>query len=177
MSTISQWRQKLPKQKILSSNWKDIWTIGHVQNHCSTLLRRILRPIVLSKKKPRILSEQKTAEQALVNALTRFHKRRLDSLRNKLESRPTFSSRKRTHVNRQSRSESQSASNIVNNDNVKLAELEKRIIDLTNIVSADVISTNKRVESYCLYITVCTLAPDYSQHCILWTISNHHNPF
>ena len=24
MSTISQWRQKLPKQKILSSNWKDI---------------------------------------------------------------------------------------------------------------------------------------------------------
>ena len=73
---------------------------------------------------------KQTAEQALVNALTRFHKRRLDSLRNKLESRPTFSSRKRTHVNRQSRSESQSASNIVNNDNVKLAELEKRIIDL-----------------------------------------------
>ena len=91
---------------------------------------------------------KQTAEQALVNALTRFHKRRLDSLRNKLESRPTFSSRKRTHVNRQSRSESQSASNIVNNDNVKLAELEKRIIDLTNIVSTHVISTNKRVESY-----------------------------
>ena len=39
-------------------------------------------------------------------------------------------------------------SNIVNNDNVKLAELEKRIIDLTNIVSTHVISTNKRVESY-----------------------------
>ena len=48
---------------------------------------------------------KQTAEQALVNALTRFHKRRLDSLRNKLESRSTFSSRKRTHVNRQSRSE------------------------------------------------------------------------
>ena len=91
---------------------------------------------------------KQTAEQALVNALTRFHKRRLDSLRNKLESRPTFSSRKRTHVNTQSRSGSQSASNIVNNDNVKLAELEKRIIDLTNIVSTHVISTNKRVESY-----------------------------
>ena len=86
---------------------------------------------------------KQTAEQALVNALTRFHKRRLDSLRNKLESRPTFSSRKRTHVNRQSRSESQSASNIVNNDNVKLAELEKRIIDLTNIVSTHVLSTNQ----------------------------------
>ena len=91
---------------------------------------------------------KQTAEQALVNTLTSFHKRRLDSLGNKLESRPTFSSRKRTHVNRQSRSESQSASNIVNNDNVKLAELEKRIIDLTNIVSTHVISTNKRAESY-----------------------------
>ena len=29
---------------------------------------------------------KQTAEQALVNALRRFHKRRLDSLRNKLES-------------------------------------------------------------------------------------------
>ena len=57
MSTISQWRQKLPKQKILSSNWKDIWTIGHVWNHCSTLLRRILWPILLSKRKSRILSK------------------------------------------------------------------------------------------------------------------------
>ena len=37
---------------------------------------------------------KQTAEQALVNALTRFHKRRLDSLRNKLESRPTLSSRR-----------------------------------------------------------------------------------
>ena len=46
-----------------------------------------------------------------------------------------LSSRRHTHVIRQSRSESQSASNIVDNDNVKLAELEKRIIDLTNIVS------------------------------------------
>ena len=50
---------------------------------------------------------QQTAEQALVNTLTRSHERRLDSLRNKLESRPTLSSRRRTHVNRQSRSESQ----------------------------------------------------------------------
>ena len=33
-----------------SLNW-------HVRNHCSTLLRRILRPIVLSKKKSRILSK------------------------------------------------------------------------------------------------------------------------
>ena len=65
-----------------------------------------------------------------------------------METRPTLSSRRRTHVNRQSRSESQSASNIVNNDNVKLAKLEKRIIDLTNIVSTHVIRTNKRVESY-----------------------------
>ena len=62
--------------------------------------------------------------------------------------RPTLSSRRRTHVIRQSRSESQSASNIVNNDNVKLAELEKRITDFTNIVSTHVIRTNKRVESY-----------------------------
>jgi len=31
---------------------------------------------------------KQTAEQALVNALTRFHKRRFDSLRNKLETRP-----------------------------------------------------------------------------------------
>ena len=91
---------------------------------------------------------KQTAEQALVNALTRFHKRRLDSLKNKLESRPTLSSQRRTRVNRQSPFESQSVSNIVNNDNVKLAELEKRIIDLTNIVSTHVISTNKRVESY-----------------------------
>ena len=43
---------------------------------------------------------KQTAEQAFVNALTRFHKRRLDSLRNKLDSRPTLSSRRRTHVNR-----------------------------------------------------------------------------
>ena len=91
---------------------------------------------------------KQTAEQAFVNALTRFHKRRLDSLRKNLDSRPTLSSRRRTLVNRQSRFESQSASKIVNSDNVKLAELEKRIIDLTNIVSTHVISTNKRVESY-----------------------------
>lgn len=38
-------------------------------------------------------------------------------------------------------------SNIVNNDDVKLAKLEKRIIDLTNIVSTHVINTNKHVES------------------------------
>ena len=91
---------------------------------------------------------KQTAEQAFVNALTRFHKRRLDSLRKNLDSRPTLSSRRRTLVNRQSRFESQSASKIVNSDNVKLAELEKRIIDLTNIVSTHVNSTNKSVESY-----------------------------
>lgn len=78
---------------------------------------------------------KQTAKEAFVNELTHFHKRRLDSLRNKLETRPALLLRRRTHVNRKSRSELQSASNIVNNDNVKLAELEKRIIDLTNIVS------------------------------------------
>ena len=95
------------------------------------VLRQILPPIVLSKKKSRILSK-------LPNKHLLTPPRRLDSLRNKLESRPTPSSRRLTHENRQTRSESQSASNIVNNDNVKLAELEKRIIDLTNIVSAHV---------------------------------------
>ena len=100
------------------------------------VLRQILPPIVLSKKKSRILS--KLPNKHLLTPPTRIHKRRLDSLRNKLESRPTLSSRRLTHENRQTRSESQSASNIVNNDNVKLAELEKRIIDLTNIVSAHV---------------------------------------
>ena len=73
------------------------------------------------------------------------------ALETNFESRATLSSRRRTHVNRQSRSELQSASNIVNNDNLKLAELEKRIIDLTNIVSRHVISTNKRVESYIVF--------------------------
>ena len=112
---------------------------------------------------------KQTAEQALVNALTRFHKRRLNSLRNKLESRPTLSSRRRTHVNRQSRSESQSASNIVNNDNVKLAELEKRIIDLTNIVSTHVISTNKRVESYNIVFSEpsATTTNHFKSNCLL----------
>ena len=94
------------------------WNVYLILVPCVFIVANIAPDSTFQKE---IKDIKQTAEQALVNALTRFHKRRLDSLRNKLESRPTFSSRKRTHVNRQSRSEWQSASNIVNND-VKLAE-------------------------------------------------------
>jgi len=42
----------------------------------------------------------------------------------------------------------QPAPNIVNNDNLKLTELEKKILALTTIVSTHVINTNKHVENY-----------------------------
>ena len=99
-------------------------------------LRQILPPIVLSKKKSRILS--KLPNKHLLTPPHASINEGSTALETNFESRPTLSSRRLTHENRQTRSESQSASNIVNNDNVKLAELEKRIIDLTNIVSAHV---------------------------------------
>ena len=88
------------------------------------------------------------AEQEFVNALARFHKQRLENHKKKLKAGPTGLTHRSTVVHRQSRIESQSAQSIVNTTDVKIAELEKKITDLTDIVSAHVIKDNKQVEHY-----------------------------
>lgn len=88
------------------------------------------------------------AEQAFVNALSRFHKWRLENHQKKLKAGPTGLTHRNTAVHRQSRIESQSAQSIVNTTDAKIAELEKKITDLTDIVSAHVIKDNKQVEQY-----------------------------
>ncbi|KAL9977120.1 hypothetical protein ACROYT_G014493 [Oculina patagonica] len=75
------------------------------------------------------------AEQAFVNAFARFHKRRLENHKKKHKAGPTGLTHRSTVVHRQSRIESQSAQSIVNTTDVKIAELEKKITDLTDIVS------------------------------------------
>ena len=75
------------------------------------------------------------AEQSLVDALTRFHKRRLECQRKKLRafSQPN-ARRNRKHVTRQPLNDKQSANHIVNHNNVNLSHLLKQILDLKNIV-------------------------------------------
>ena len=90
-------------------------------NTMHQVLRRILRPIVLSKKESRIL--RKLPKRHLLTPSRASINEGSTALETNFESRPTLSSRRHIHVNRQTRSESQSTSNIVNNENVKLAEL------------------------------------------------------
>ena len=90
------------------------------------------------------------AEQNLVDALTRFHKRKLDGQRQKLRAFSQPHARRNKHVKRQPFNETQSANRIVNHNNVNLADLQKQISDLKEIVCSHVFknSANKQDKHY-----------------------------
>ncbi|KAL9978065.1 hypothetical protein ACROYT_G015545 [Oculina patagonica] len=92
------------------------------------------------------------AEQAFVNALSRFHNRRLESLKKKVKARPTVA-RTSTNVNRERHFESRKKDYpVITSTDEKLSKLEQKLTDLTNIVSTHLINNcqvnNKKVESY-----------------------------
>ena len=98
------------------------------------LLERELRDIKLK------------AEQSLISALTRFHKRKLQIQEKKLKANAAFAARKQSHVTRNPLKETHSANNIVHND-VNIADLQKQISDLKEIVCTHVLN-NKKEECY-----------------------------
>ena len=98
------------------------------------LLERELRDIKLK------------AEQSLISALTRFHKRKLQIQEKKLKANAAFAARKQKHVTRNPLKETHSANSIVHND-VNIADLQKQISDLKEIVCTHVLN-NKKEECY-----------------------------
>ena len=90
------------------------------------------------------------AEQSLVDALTRFHKRKLEGQKNKLRAFSKPNARKNKYVTRQPFNDTQSKNHIVNHNNVNLSDLQKQISDLKNIVFSHVImnSANKQDKQY-----------------------------
>ena len=90
-------------------------------------------------------------EQSLVDALIRFHKRRLEGQKKKLRafSQPN-ARRNRKHVTRQLLNDTQSANHIVNHNDVNLSDLQKQILDLKNIVFSHVLmnSASKQDKQY-----------------------------
>ena len=68
------------------------------------------------------------AEQSLISALTRFHKRKLEVQERRLKANAAFAARKQKPVTRNPLQETYSANNIVNND-VNIADLQKQISD------------------------------------------------
>ena len=98
------------------------------------LLERELRDIKLK------------AEQSLISALTGFHKGKLQIQEKKLKANAAFAARKQKHVTRNPLKETQSANNIVHND-VNIADLQKQISDLKEIVCTHVLN-NEKEECY-----------------------------
>ena len=86
------------------------------------------------------------AEQSLIIALTRFHKRKLQIQEKKLKANVAFAARKQKPVTRNPLKETHSANNIVHND-VNIADLQKQISDLKEIVCTHVLK-NKKEECY-----------------------------
>ena len=86
------------------------------------------------------------AEQSLISALTRFHKRKLQIQEKKLKANVAFAARKQKPVTRNPLKETHSANNIVHND-VNIADLQKQISDLKEIVCTHV-PKNKKEECY-----------------------------
>ena len=78
------------------------------------------------------------AEQSLVDALTRFHKRKLEGQKKKLRAFSQPNARRNKYVTRQGFNDSQSANHIDNHNNVNLSDLQKQISDLKNIVFSHV---------------------------------------
>ena len=74
------------------------------------------------------------AEQSLVDALTRFHKRKLEGQNKKLRAFSQQNARRNKYVTRQPFNDMQSKNHIVNHNNVNLSDLQKQISDLKNIV-------------------------------------------
>ena len=90
------------------------------------------------------------AQQSLVDALTRFHQLKLDGQKKKLNAFSQPNAHRNKHVKRQAFKNTQSASNIVNHNNVNLADLQKQISDLKESVCSHVLknSANKQVKHY-----------------------------
>ena len=88
------------------------------------------------------------AEQSLISALTRFHKRKLQIQEKKLKANAAFAARKEKEklVTRNPLIETHSANNIVHND-VNIADLQKQISDLKEIVCTHLLK-NKKEECY-----------------------------
>ena len=88
------------------------------------------------------------AEQSLISALTRFHKRKLQIQEKKLKANAAFAARKEKEklVTRNRLIETHSAKNIVHNG-VNIADLQKQISDLKEIVCTHVLK-NKKEECY-----------------------------
>jgi len=96
------------------------------------------------------------AEQSLVDALTRFHKHKLEGQKKKLRAFSQPNARRNKYVTRQRFNDSQSANHIDNHNNVNLSDLQKQISDLKNIVFSHVFKNTakkNRINS----ITVCSL--------------------
>ena len=85
------------------------------------------------------------AEQSLVDALTRFHKRRLEGQKKKLRAFSQPNARRNKFVTRQPFNNMQSM-----NHNVNLSDLQKQILDFKNIVFSHVLmnSANKQDKQY-----------------------------
>ena len=81
------------------------------------------------------------AEQSVISALTRFHKRKLQIQERKLKANAAFAARKQKPLK-----ETHSANNIVHND-VNIADLQKQFSDLKEIVCTHVLK-NKKEECY-----------------------------
>ena len=86
------------------------------------------------------------AEQSLISALTRFHKRKRQIQEKKLKANVAFAARKQKPVTRNPLKETHSAHNIVHND-VNIADLQKQISDLKEIVCTHILK-NKKEECY-----------------------------
>ena len=96
------------------------------------------------------------AEQGFVSALTRYHKRRLESQENKFKKAKLFKNSSKTastHVNRSTREQSHSANteSIVNYDVNKVEKLQQDFNELKQILYTHVLQTssnNKDIEKY-----------------------------
>ena len=90
------------------------------------------------------------AEKQFVEALLRFHQRRLESHAEKLERAKYAKHRNKRFIS--SRNESQSPSaNIadnVNNDVKRINNLEKQLFDIKEMLCTHLLNNNKNVESY-----------------------------
>lgn len=78
------------------------------------------------------------AEQSLVDALTRFHKCKLEGQKKKLRAFSQPNARRNKYVTRQRFNDSQLANHIDNQNNVNLSGLHKQISDLKNVVFSHV---------------------------------------
>ena len=104
-----------------------------------------IAPDILFEKELRYIKLK--AEQSLVSALTRFHKRKLENQKRKLKVNSESAARKHKPVTRHPLNETHSANHIINNNNVNLADLQKQISDLKEIVCTHVLK-NKKDECY-----------------------------